>query len=172
VAARILHAGAGESLNVAAALRHVLADLLGSVGVIVSAAIILATGWEYADPIVSVVIGLLVLVSSWAILRDSTAILLEASPRGIDVEELGQAMAATPGVVQVHDLHVWTITSGFPALAAHVLVGPDDDCHEKRRELERLLHERFGLEHTTIQVDHDRPELLQIETPTADPPRS
>ncbi|HEX2129074.1 MAG TPA: cation diffusion facilitator family transporter [Solirubrobacterales bacterium] len=163
VAAWVLHRGRTDSLNVSAALRHVIADLLGSVGVIVAAVVILATGWEYADPVVGVVIGLLVLASSWTILRDSVAVLLEASPRGLDVEEVGRAMAATPGVVQVHDLHVWTITSGFPALAAHVLVGAEDDCHAKRRELEQLLHARFGLEHTTIQVDHDRPELLQIE---------
>lgn len=163
-AAWILHSRGGDSLNVAAAMRHVIADLLGSVGVIVAAVIILATDWEAADPLVSVIIGVLVLASSWTILRDSIAILLEGSPRGLDVEEIGRAMAATPGVVQVHDLHVWTITSGFPALAAHVLVGADDDCHAKRRELERLLHDRFELEHTTIQVDHDRPEILQIET--------
>ena len=163
LAAWILHRSGGESLNVAAAMRHVVADLLASVGVIVAAIVILVSGWEYADPVVSVIIGLLVLASSWTILRDSVAVLLEASPRGLDVERIGRAMAAIPGVVQVHDLHVWTITSGFPALAAHVLVGADDDCHAKRRELERLLHDEFGLEHTTIQVDHDRPELLQIE---------
>jgi cobalt-zinc-cadmium efflux system protein len=163
VAARVLHRGGGDSLNVSAAMRHVIADLLGSLGVIVAAVVILVSGWEYADPVVSVIIGLLVLASSWTILRDSLGVLLEASPRGLDVEEIGRTMAATRGVVQVHDLHVWTITSGFPALAAHVLVGVDDDCHAKRRELEHLLHERFGLEHTTIQVDHDRPDLLQIE---------
>ncbi len=163
LAAWVLHRRGGDSLNVSAALRHVIADLLGSLGVIVAAVVILVTGWEYADPLVSVLIGLLVLGSSWTILRDSVGVLLEASPRGLDVEEIGRAMAATPGVVQVHDLHVWMITSGFPALAAHVLVGADDDCHAKRRELERLLHDRFELEHTTIQVDHDRPEILQIE---------
>ena len=162
-AARILHRGAGESLNVSAAHRHVIADLLGSAGAIAAALIILATGWEYADPLVSVLIGLLILASSWTILRDSTAILLEASPRGLEVEEVGAAMASVPGVVQVHDLHVWTITSGFPALAAHVIVGTDDDCHAKRFEIERLLADRFGLEHTTLQVDHEPRELIQIE---------
>jgi cobalt-zinc-cadmium efflux system protein len=164
VAARILHGHAGESLNVSAALRHVLADLLASVGVIVAALIILATGWEYADPAVSVAIGILILASSWTILRDSVRILLEASPSDMEVEEVGQAMAAVPGVKQVHDLHVWTITSGFPALAAHVLVDRETDCHATRRELEAMLHERFGLDHTTLQVDHEGGELLQIET--------
>jgi cobalt-zinc-cadmium efflux system protein len=163
LAASILHRAGAESLNVSAALRHVLADVAGSVGVIVAAVIILATGWEYADPLVSVLIGLLVLASSWSIIRDAVTILLEASPRGLNVEEIGNEMAAVPGVVDVHDLHVWTITSGFAALAAHVTVDRDSDCHAKRRELEALLADRFGLEHTTLQVDHAGGELLQIE---------
>ena len=166
VAARILQRHSAESLNVSAALRHVLADLLGSLGVIVAAVVILTTGWEYADPAVSVLIGVLVLGSSWGILRDSTQILLEGSPPGTDVQEVGRAMAAMAGVTQVHDLHVWTITSGFPALAAHVLVGGDVDCHLKRLELEAMLRDRFGLEHTTLQVDHEHGELLQIENAT------
>jgi cobalt-zinc-cadmium efflux system protein len=166
VAARMLQRHSAESLNVSAALRHVLADLLGSLGVIVAAVVILTTGWEYADPAVSVLIGVLVLGSSWGILRDSTQILLEGSPPGTDVQEVGRAMAAMAGVTQVHDLHVWTITSGFPALAAHVLVGRDVDCHLKRLELEAMLRDRFGLEHTTLQVDHEHGELLQIENAT------
>jgi cobalt-zinc-cadmium efflux system protein len=166
VAARILQRHSAASLNVSAALRHVLADLLGSLGVIVAALVILTTGWEYADPAVSVLIGLLVLGSSWGILRDSTQILLEGSPPGTDVQEVGRAMAGMAGVTQVHDLHVWTITSGFPALAAHVLVGRDVDCHLKRLELEAMLRDRFGLEHTTLQVDHEHGELLQIENAT------
>ena len=115
-------------------------------------------------PLISVAIGILILASSWGILRDSTRILLEASPSDMAVEEVGQAMAAVRGVRQVNDLHVWTITSGFPALAAHVLVDRDTDCHATRRELEAMLHERFGLEHTTLQVDHEGGDLLQIET--------
>ena len=166
VAARILQRHSAESLNVSAALRHVFADLLGSLGVIVAALVILTTGWEYADPAVSVLIGVLVLGSSWGILRDSTQILLEGSPAGTDVQEVGRAMAEMAGVMQVHDLHVWTITSGFPALAAHVLVGRDVDCHLKRLELEAMLRERFDLEHTTLQVDHEHGELLQIENAT------
>jgi cobalt-zinc-cadmium efflux system protein len=165
-AAWILRRSGGRGLNVSAALRHVVADALGSVGVILAALVILTTGWEYADPLISVLIGLLILAGSWTVLRDSTRVLLEAPPAGVDVTEVGEAMARVEGVVEVHDLHVWTITSGFPALAAHVLVGRDDDCHEKRRELERLLTDRFGLEHTTIQVDHAGGDLLQIETPS------
>ncbi len=165
-AALILRPHSGESLNASAAMRHVLADLLGSVGVILAALVILATGWEYADPLVSVAIGILILASSWGILRDSVRILLEASPEDMEVEDIGRAMAAVPGVKQIHDLHVWTITSGFPALAAHVLVDRDTDCHATRRDLEAMLHERFGLDHTTLQVDHEGGELLQITTTT------
>ena len=155
VAAGVVLARArSHSLNVEAAFRHVFADLLGSFGVAVAAVVILATGWVEADALVSIFIGLLVLASTWTILRDSTAILLESTPRGIDAAELGQRLASAPGVVEVHDLHVWTITSGFPALSAHVLVRPGEDCHGRRRDLERLLHDEFGIEHTTLQVDH------------------
>jgi len=165
-AAAILRGSQGESLNVSAAFRHVLADLLGSVGVIAAALIILLTGWRYADPIVSVVLGVLVLASSWSIIRDAVAILLEAAPRGVDIRRVGQRMAGTTGVREVHDLHVWTITSGFPALSAHVLVGDGDDCHAVRRELERLLHEQFEIDHTTLQIDHESDgELVELEAP-------
>ena len=143
-----------DSINVEAAFRHVFADLLGSLGVAIAAVVILATGWVEADPVVSILIGLLVLASAWSILRDSTEILLESTPRGIDADALGRRLASAQGVVEVHDLHVWTITSGFPALSAHILVRPGEDCHGRRRELERLLHDEFGIEHTTLQVDH------------------
>jgi cobalt-zinc-cadmium efflux system protein len=153
-AARILHRRGSESLNVQGALRHVLADALGSLGVIAAGAVVLLTGWSYADPLVALAIAALVLASSWSILRDSVGILLESTPRGMDAEEIGRAMVEVEGVREVHDLHVWTITSGFPSLSAHVLVSPDADCHGKRRELERVLEDRFGLTHTTLQVDH------------------
>ena len=150
----VLSRARNHSLNVEAAFRHVFADLLGSMGVAVAGIVILATGWVEADPLVSILIGVLVLLSTWSILRDSTAILLESTPRGIDADALGQRLASAPGVVEVHDLHVWTITSGFMALSAHVLVSPGEDCHGRRRELERLLRDEFGIEHTTLQVDH------------------
>jgi cobalt-zinc-cadmium efflux system protein len=158
----VLSRARSHSLNVEAAFRHVFADLLGSVGVAVAAVVILATGWVEADPLVSILIGVLVLVSTWSILRDSTAILLESAPRGIDADALGQRLASAPGVVEVHDLHVWTITSGFPALSAHVLVSPGEDCHGRRRELERLLRDEFGIEHTTLQVDHAVDGLVEL----------
>jgi cobalt-zinc-cadmium efflux system protein len=154
VGAMILWRSGGESLNLQGALRHVLADVLGSVGAIAAALVILATEWRYADPIISVLIGLLVLGSSWRLVRDSSNILLEGTPPGIDADEVGRSMARVPGVAEVHDLHVWTITSGFPALAAHVLVGRDEDCHARRRDLEQVLARNYGIEHTTLQVDH------------------
>jgi cobalt-zinc-cadmium efflux system protein len=160
-AAWILSRRGSKSLNVSAALRHVLADLAGSVGVVVAGAVVLATGWAYADPVAGILIGLLVLASSWTILRDSVGILLEGAPRGLDAEAVGHTMAAHPGVREVHDLHVWTITSGFPALSAHVLVDAGADCHALRLQLEQELRDRFALEHTTLQVEH-APGLLDI----------
>ena len=150
----ILSRSGGESLNVQGALRHVVADMLGSLGAITAAGIIILTGWRYADPIISVFIGLLVLGSSWKLLRDSVNILLEQTPRGIDANEVGKKMAGVPGVEEVHDLHIWTITSGFHALSAHVLVGRDENCHARRHDLEELLAREYGIEHTTLQVDH------------------
>jgi len=150
----VLSRSGGESLNVEGALRHVLADLLGSVGAISAALVIVLTGWRYADPLASVLIALLVLASSWKLLRESTTILLEEAPRGLDVNEVGEKMVGVEGVQEVHDLHVWTITSGFPSLSAHVLVGREEDCHARRRDLEKLLAHEYGIEHTTLQVDH------------------
>jgi cobalt-zinc-cadmium efflux system protein len=153
-AAWVLTRSEAESLNLQGALRHILADLAGSAGVIAAALIILLTGWLYADPLISVLIAFLVLGSSWKLLRDSTNILLESAPPGVEPEEVGEKMVSVRGVEEVHDLHVWMITSGFPALAAHVLVENDEDCHERRRELEKVIYREFGIEHTTLQVDH------------------
>ena len=143
-----------SGLNLEAAFRHVIADLLGSAGVIVAALVILATGQNIADPLVSMAIGALIVASAWGILRDSVRILLEATPAGVDAREVARRIAAADGVVNVHDLHIWTITSGFPALSAHVLVRPGDDCHAARRAIERMLVDEFEIEHTTLQVDH------------------
>jgi len=153
-AALILGRSRSESLNMKAAFRHVVADLLGSAGVIVAAVVILSTGWLYADPLISVLIGILVLGSSWSVLRESVEILLESTPAGIDARELGRRIIAVDGVRDVHDLHVWTITSGFPAMSAHVLVGRGEDCHARRRQIEGLIERDFGIRHTTLQVDH------------------
>jgi len=164
VAAWVLYRAGGDSLNVKAALRHVFADIAGSIGVIIAAVVIIATGWQPIDAIVSILISLLIAASAWSILRESVDVLLEAAPRGMDTEEIGYAMAAVPNVKEVHDLHIWQITSGFPTLSAHVLVGPGADCHGARRDLELLLHERFEIDHTTLQVEHLPPEApLHIE---------
>ena len=121
---------------------------------IVAGVIIVTTGWLYADPLFSVLLGLLILATSWSVLRDSVLVLLEAAPKGLSVEALGRAMASFPGVVEVHDLHVWTITSDFPALSAHVLVRSGQDCHAARRGIEQMLRESYRITHTTLQVDH------------------
>ena len=152
-----------KSLNVEGAMAHVLADLYGSVAAATSGVIIVLTGVGEADGVAALVVAMLMLRSGWRLLRDSSRILLEGSPKGIDVSEVGRVLAGHPGVSEVHDLHVWEVTSGFPALAAHVLVREGDDCHGRRRELEAVLHERFGIDHTTLQVDHEAEQrLLQI----------
>ncbi len=153
-----------QSLNVAGARMHVLADLFGSVGAVAAGVAVLLTGFDRADPIAALLVAALMLRSAWSLLRDSGRVLLEAAPRGIDVPQIGQALAAHPGVSEVHDLHVWEVTSGFPALAAHVMVPSGADCHAKRRELQELLRARFAIEHTTLQVDHEpRSELISLD---------
>jgi cobalt-zinc-cadmium efflux system protein len=159
-AARVLH-GAGSGLNVRAAMLHVLADLASSAGVVVAGLVVLASGWAYADPIAAILIGLLVVLSTAGVLRETVGVLLEGAPAGMDAREVGAAIAATEGVVGVHDLHLWTITSGFPALSAHVLVAAGADCHAIRRELEVLMRDRFELTHTTLQVEH-APGLIKL----------
>ena len=142
------------SLNVRGAFLHVATDLVAFVGTAVAGALVLATGWNRFDPIAGLLVAALMVRSSWSLLRESGRIFLEGAPTGIDPDAVAAALLASEEVVQVHDLHVWTVTSGFPALAAHVLVSPGVDCHAARRRLEHLLRERFGLRHTTLQVDH------------------
>src|SRR3954465_15669263 len=160
-ATAVLIAGDREDLNLEGVLRHSAADALGSLGVVVSAIVVLATGWLYADPIAGLLIGVLVLLGSWGLVRDAFDVLMETAPAGIDVTEGGGAMAAVPGVREVHDLHVWTVTSGFPALAAHVRTEPTEDLDEVRARVEAVLHERFDIHHTTLQMMAER--LLSIE---------
>jgi cobalt-zinc-cadmium efflux system protein len=154
----------GSGLNVRAALRHVLADALSSVGVVVAAVVILATGWERADPLASLLIAGLILFSAVSIVRESLDVLLESAPRDIDVDRMGHAMAAVDGVVDVHDLHVWTVTSGFAAVAAHVTVRREAEPSIVRRRIAELLRNHFGVEHSTLQVERtgEEHDLLQI----------
>ena len=152
------------SMNVEGAFQHILTDLIAFIATAIAGAVVLATGFDRADGIASLVVAAIMLWASWRLLLESGRVFLEAAPRGVDPDEVGRAMASQPGVVEVHDLHVWEVTSGFPALSAHVLVRTDADCHAARRGLEAILREQFGLEHTTLQVDHDGGRLLQIET--------
>jgi cobalt-zinc-cadmium efflux system protein len=155
-----------ESLNVEGAFRHILTDLVAFICTAIAGAVILLTGFDRADGIASLVIAASMIWASYGLLRESGRIFLEAAPRGLDPDEIGRALASAPGVYEVHDLHVWEVSSGFPALSAHVVVDDGADCHMIRLELEHELHRRFGLEHTTLQVDHrHEDELLQVALP-------
>jgi cobalt-zinc-cadmium efflux system protein len=154
-----------RSLNVEGSFQHILTDVYGFIATAVAAGVILASGFQRADPIASLLIAALMTRSGLALVRDSGRVFLEAAPKGLDPQQIGEALVAQPGVVEVHDLHVWEVTSGFPALSAHVLVGADSDCHAVRRQIEAMLHERFALDHTTLQVDHTGSELLEISAP-------
>jgi cobalt-zinc-cadmium efflux system protein len=155
VAATWVLAGANrDSLNVEGAFQHILTDLFAFVATAIAGAAILLTGFGQADGIAALIVAGLMTRAGWGLLRDSGRILLEGSPRGIDPDAVAAALAAEPDVIGVHDLHVWEVTSGFPALTAHVLLEPNRDCHQRRRDFETLLHDRFGIDHTTIQVDH------------------
>jgi cobalt-zinc-cadmium efflux system protein len=154
-----------SSLNVEGAFQHILNDLFAFIATAVAGLIVVLTGFTRADAIAALIVAALMLKAGVGLVRDSGRIFLEAAPAGLDPTALGAELAGVPGVVELHDLHVWEITSGFPALSAHVLVRPGDDCHKVREELERLLDERFGIGHTTLQVDHDQAgRLLSIET--------
>jgi cobalt-zinc-cadmium efflux system protein len=152
IAASVLAGPSRESLNVRGAFLHVATDLAAFAGTAIAGGIILATGWDRADPIASLVVASLIFWSAYSLLRESTRILLDVAPR--EPREIADAMLAVPRVVDVHDLHVWTVGSGFPSISAHVLVEPGADCHELRRELAALLDERFSLGHSTLQVEH------------------
>jgi cobalt-zinc-cadmium efflux system protein len=149
----ILHTGRGDSLNMRGAWLHVLTDALGSLQAIVAGGLIWAYGWHWVDPAASVLIGLLVIYSSWSLITQSVAVLMEGAPGHIDVDAVRKALLEVPSVTHVHDLHVWTITSGFVALSAHI-TSPELVNHKAVLTASRgVLRERFGIQHTTIQVD-------------------
>lgn len=175
-AVRVLARANRERLNVEGSFQHLLTDLYAFIGTALAAVVILVTGFDRADAIASLLVAALMLRSAYGLLKASGRVFLEAAPEGVDPSEVGRTLAAQDGVVEVHDLHVWEVTSGFPALSAHVVVHRDADCHAARAALEQLLHERFGLDHTTLQVEHAAPdELLTIEQPgspeRSQPPR-
>ncbi len=156
----ILHGGRSESLNVRGAWLHVLSDTLGSVGAIAAGALIWAFDWEWADPLASVLIAVLVVWSSWTLLRESVHVLMEATPAHIDAVEVERAIAQVPGVRQVHDLHVWTITSGFESLSVHVRVADGAGARDRDSvlsDVRELVSRRFDIGHSTIQIEHGEP---------------
>ena len=162
-ASLVLARASRESLNVRGAFLHVLTDVAAFGAAALAGGLILATGWDRFDPIASLAVAALMLWSSAQLLRESTLIFLERAPKDADPDAIGRALVSEQDVVEVHDLHVWTVTSGFPALSAHVLVTPGADCHAARRRLESMLSERFGLTHTTLQVEHAEPVRTTVE---------
>lgn len=151
-AALMLHSHAGESLNVRGAYLHVLGDLLGSVGAITAGILILTKGWMLADPVISIVIALLILVGAWRLMREATDILLEGAPRDLDVEELVDSLREIEGLEELHDIHVWTLTSGFVAMSGHGVI---DDMSMHRSILDQINEElnRRGISHVTFQLE-------------------
>jgi cobalt-zinc-cadmium efflux system protein len=164
LAARLL-AGRGEkrSLNVEGSYRHILTDLYGFIATVVAGIVILTTGFSRADSIASLLVAALMLHAAYGLLKASGRVFMEAAPADVEPEQIGRVLAAEPGVVEVHDLHVWEVTSGFSALSAHVVVGPGEDCHDLRRHLQSVVEQRFGIRHTTLQVDHAQAEQLPLQ---------
>jgi cobalt-zinc-cadmium efflux system protein len=143
-----------QSLNIRGSLQHLLTDLYGFAGTALAAVVILLTGFMRADALASLVVAAVMMRTGWKLVREAGAVLLEAAPGDLDADQVASALRAHPLVVNVHDFHLWEITSGMPALSAHVLVAPGEDCHEVRRELEHTLQHDFHVTHTTLQVDH------------------
>jgi len=152
-----------QSMNIEGAFQHILTDLAAFIFTAIAGAVILTTGFRRADGIASLVIAAIMLYAAYGLLKASGRVFLEAAPPGLDPDAIGRALVSEAGVSQVHDLHVWEITSGFPSLSAHVLVDNACNCHEIARTLKQLLHENFDIDHTTLQVDHETVQLLSIE---------
>jgi cobalt-zinc-cadmium efflux system protein len=165
VATWVLSRANRTSMNVEGAYQHLLTDLAAFIATAIAGAVVLLTGFGQADGIAALIVAAIMLRAAYSLLRESGRVFLEAAPRGMDVDEIGLALARSQGVVEVHDLHVWEVSSGFPALAAHVVVARECDCHHARVQLQQLLQERFGIEHTTLQMDHQGGDLVQLELP-------
>jgi cobalt-zinc-cadmium efflux system protein len=153
IMAYLLHRSAGESLNLRGAYLHVLGDLLASVGTISAAVVVLTTGWMAADPLISVIVAVLILISSYKLVRESVDVLLEAVPSHLDLGEIRQAIEDLPAVDMVHDLHVWTVTSGYFAMSGHAIVTDLGQSHLVLRQIHDLMHDRFGIRHVTVQIE-------------------
>jgi cobalt-zinc-cadmium efflux system protein len=167
--ARLLHRGAAASLNVRAAYLEVLSDALSSLAALVAAGVILATGWSGADAVASAAIALLIVPRTWSLLRQAVNVLLEGTPPHLALDEIEAAMCAVAGVRRVHDLHVWTLTSGREAMSAHVVVDDVRDSERLLGALHALLHARFGIDHTTVQLETEPPPVVQIKGPGGHP---
>ncbi len=152
-----------KSLNIEGSFQHLLTDLFAFIGTAIAAGVILLSDFQRADPIASVFVAALMLRSSYGLLRDSGRVFLEASPKGLDPQTIGRTLAAQTGVVEVHDLHLWEVTSDFPSLSAHVTVEGEADCHRIRLSLADLLERDYGIHHSTLQVEHQPEKLLKIE---------
>jgi cobalt-zinc-cadmium efflux system protein len=155
IAMRLLSAGKEHSLNVKGAYLEVWADMLGSLGVIIGAGLIMFTGWQWVDPVVAIGIGLWVLPRTWTLLKDTTQILLEGVPAGMTLSDLRNAIETSPGVASVHDLHVWSLSTTDHSLSVHVELGDAQDFEAVRSDLATMLIERFGIEHATIQMERE-----------------
>ncbi len=168
LATLVLARGEREDVNLEGVLRHSAADALGSLGVVVAGLFVLLGGSDIADPIVGLLISALVLLSSWRLIKEPFEVLMEAAPANVDVDAVGAEICAEQGVRSVHDLHVWTVTAGFGALAAHVVVARGADRDNIRQRLELLLRERYGIEHTTLQMEEEAEGgLLRVENAPA-----
>lgn len=170
-AAWVLARANRESLNVEGSFQHILTDLYAFIGTLVAGVVIMTTGFHRADPIASLFVAALMIRSGVQLQRKAIRVLLESAPPGTAPADVGRAMAAGEHVREVHDLHVWELAPGRPILTAHVLVEPGIDCHAVRRTLEAMLHDRFEIEHTTLQVDHAQPRFVTL-TRTGDQPSS
>jgi cobalt-zinc-cadmium efflux system protein len=152
--------GNRKSLNIEGAFQHLLNDLFAFVATAVAGLVVLTTGWRQADAVATLAVAALMAKAGWDLIRASWRVFLEAAPEGIDVSAIDADLHLFEGVVDVHDLHVWEVTSGFPALSAHVLVTRETDCHETRLQIADLLHDKYAVEHTTLQVDHPMPQQV------------
>lgn len=159
LAAWVMSKANRQSLNIEGSFQHIVTDLQAFIGTAIAATVIVTTGWDRADPLATLLVAALMLRAGLGLVRESGRVFLEAAPRGISPAAIHARITGTPGVLEVHELHVWEVTSGFPALSAHVLVDTTCDCHARRQELEAMLVQEFGITHTTLQVDH-REDLL------------
>ena len=163
IAAVILHGGHQHNLNLRGAFLHVISDAVGSVGAIAAGVVMLTTGWYLADPLISIVIGVLVLFASWSLVRDSLSVLMQAVPKGIRLDEVRRTIEAVDGVSKVHDLHVWAVTSDIFTLSAHAVVESGEDFHLVLNGIEDTLKSRFNIEHTTIQLETENREEKEFK---------